>query len=127
MPDRRGAVDSPTRPRPTIAASGLANPGRSTRDRDERIVARGLNALAAGPDGQAKVKLTFWRRQRRPIPPEPGPWTDIGKLGYRANIQSVGAADVPPTHRLCPASAYSDSDPNLAPPAAAPTVEASRT
>lgn len=70
--------------------------------------------VAAGPSGDVALKLTFWRPQRRPIPPEPGAWTDIGKLTYRAGIQSVGGASgggVP-----CPKSAYSENDPNLSPP-----------
>ncbi|MGZ4201669.1 MAG: hypothetical protein ACXVRH_06400, partial [Thermoleophilaceae bacterium] len=52
----------------------------------------------------------------KPIPPEQGTWTDIGKLSYRANIQSVGASELSPLNRLCPKSAYSDNDPNLSPP-----------
>jgi hypothetical protein len=72
--------------------------------------------VAAGPNGDVALKLTFWRPQRRAIPPEQGTWTDIGKLSYRANVQSVGASDVPPLNRLCPISAYSDNDPNLSPP-----------
>jgi len=72
--------------------------------------------VAAGPNGDVALKLTFWRPQRKPIPPEQGAWTDIGKLSYRANVQSVGTSDVPPLHRICPQSAYSDNDPNLSPP-----------
>ncbi len=72
--------------------------------------------VASGPSGEVVLKLTFWRPQRRSIPPEQGAWTDIGKLSYGANIQSVGAAEIPPLHRFCPQSSYSDSDPNLSPP-----------
>jgi hypothetical protein len=72
--------------------------------------------VAAGPNGDVGLKLTFWRPQRRSIPPEQGAWTDIGKLSYGANIQSVGASTVPALNRVCPQSSYSDSDPNLSPP-----------
>ena len=69
--------------------------------------------VAAGPNGDAAVTLTFWRPQRRSIPPEPGAWTDIGKLTYWANIESVGASNVPGGNIDCPKSAYSVNDPNL--------------
>ncbi len=72
--------------------------------------------VAAGPNGEVVLKLTLWRPQRRSIPPEQGAWTDIGKLSYGANIQSVGAAEIPPLHRFCPRSSFSGSDPNLSPP-----------
>ncbi len=75
--------------------------------------------VAAGPNGDVALKLTFWRPQRKSIPPEPGAWTDIGKLSYGANIQSAGtshAPDVPGFSTECPKSAYSDNDPNLSPP-----------
>lgn len=65
--------------------------------------------LAAGPNGDVAVKLTFWRPQRRSIPPEPGTWTDIGKLNYWASIQSGNASGE------CPKSAYTLNDPNLSP------------
>ena len=63
--------------------------------------------VAAGPTGGVALKLSFWRPQRRPIPPEPGAWTDIGKLRYSATVQSVGAS--------CPQSSFSEDDPNLSP------------
>ncbi|MGB7587270.1 MAG: hypothetical protein WBM00_01025 [Solirubrobacterales bacterium] len=72
--------------------------------------------VVAGPNGEVVLKLTFWRPQRRSIPPEQGAWTDIGKLSYGADVQSVGASEVPPLNRNCPKGSYSDSDPNLSPP-----------
>jgi hypothetical protein len=74
--------------------------------------------VAAGPNGDVALTLTFWRPQRRSIPPEPGAWTDIGKLSYGASIQSVGASNVPGPSTDCPKSAFSDNDPNLSPPQA---------
>jgi hypothetical protein len=64
-------------------------------------------AVAAGPDGNVVLRLTFWRPQRRPIPPEPGAWTDIGGLTYATGLSGVGLA--------CPQSALSTTDPNLTP------------
>jgi hypothetical protein len=61
--------------------------------------------LAAGPNGDVSVTLTFWRPQRRPIPPETGDWIDIGRLDY-----SVGISE---TESSCPKRAFSESDPNL--------------
>lgn len=63
--------------------------------------------VAAGADGNIVLTLTFWRPQRRPIPPEPGAWTDIGGLTYATRLSGVGLA--------CPQSALSDTDPNLTP------------
>jgi hypothetical protein len=61
--------------------------------------------VAAGPSGDVIVTLTFWRPQRRPIPPETGDWIDIGRLDY-----AVGVSE---TERSCPKRAFSESDPNL--------------
>ena len=72
--------------------------------------------VTAGPSGDVAIKLTFWRPQRKSIAPEPGAWTDIGKLSYMANIQSVGTTDLPPESRDCPQTAFSEDDPNLSPP-----------
>jgi hypothetical protein len=72
--------------------------------------------VAAAPNGDVALKLTFWRPQRRSIPPEAGTWTDMGKLSYSADVQSVGASELSPLNRLCPQGAYSDNDPNLSPP-----------
>lgn len=63
--------------------------------------------VAAGPSGDVVMKLTFWRPQRKPIPPEPGAWTDIGKLRYSATVQSAGA--------MCPQASFSEDDANLSP------------
>jgi hypothetical protein len=63
--------------------------------------------VAAGADGNVVLTLTFWRPQRRPIPPEPGPWTDIGGLTYTTGLSGVGF--------VCPQSSLSESDPALAP------------
>jgi hypothetical protein len=71
--------------------------------------------VAAGPDGNVVLTLTYWRPQRRPIPGEPGDgvpgaWTDIGGLAYTAGIPDIGIG--------CPQSSVSETDPNLttAPP-----------
>jgi hypothetical protein len=67
--------------------------------------------VAAGPSGDVAVKLTFWRPQRKSIPPEPGTWTDIGKLSYWAGVGPANG----PGGANCPQSAYSVNDPNLSP------------
>ncbi|MGB7587271.1 MAG: hypothetical protein WBM00_01030 [Solirubrobacterales bacterium] len=72
--------------------------------------------VAAGPNGDVALKLAFWPPQRKSIPPEPGAWTDIGKLTYGANIISVGASTDLGSNTQCPASAYSFNDPNLTRP-----------
>jgi hypothetical protein len=64
--------------------------------------------VKAGPSGQVVVMLTFWRPQRRPIPPEPGGWTDIGQLTYAA-AAAIGAQGA------CPQTAFTEDDPNLTP------------
>jgi hypothetical protein len=80
--------------------------------------------VAAGPDGNVVLKLTFWRPQRRPIagetclppagrPCSPSDWIDIGGLDYTAAVSDMGSA--------CPQSAFSSTDPSLTPP----TVETS--
>ena len=71
--------------------------------------------VASGPSGDVAVKFTFWRPQRRPIPPEQGEWTDIGKLRYGARIQSVGGRPDPPGSQDCPQSSFSANDPILSP------------
>jgi hypothetical protein len=72
--------------------------------------------VAAGPNGDVALKLTFWRPQRKPIPPETGSWIDMGKLSYSADVQSLGTTQTSPLNRLCPPSAYSTNDPNLSQP-----------
>lgn len=80
-------------------------------------------SVAAGPDGNVVLTLTFWRPQRRPIPGEPGygvpgAWTDIGGLTYTAVVQEIGDLGNPPGRRhigkACPQGAFSSTDP-LAP------------
>jgi hypothetical protein len=75
--------------------------------------------VRAGPDGQVRLTLTFWRPQRRPAPGEPGyvappdpqrpwddpqtAWIDIGGLDYLASPQGGGPG--------CPENAYTVSAP----------------
>jgi hypothetical protein len=69
--------------------------------------------VTAGPNGHVVVRLTFWRPQRAPIPPETAPWIDIGHLSYGVNISETGDP--------CPASSLSNPSPSLvATPAYAP-------
>ena len=66
--------------------------------------------VEARPGGDVVVTLTFWRPQRRPIPPETGDWIDIGGLNYRATLSGMD-----PGRFTCEQGAYSSSDPNLTP------------
>ncbi len=69
--------------------------------------------VKAGPSGDVVVELTFWRPQRRPIPPETADWIDIGGLNY-----FVAALPTEPDTfegRFCAQDSYSTSDPNLVP------------
>ena len=59
----------------------------------------------ARADGDVVLTMTYWRPQRRSIPPEPGTWTDMGGLNY-----ALGIADHPLN---CPTPTLSTSDPNL--------------
>ena len=72
--------------------------------------------VSPGPGGDVRVTFTFWRPQRRPIPPETGSWIDVGGLNYRAEISGMD-----PGEFTCEQDAYSTSDPSLAP--TDPTVE----
>jgi hypothetical protein len=68
--------------------------------------------VAAGPDGNVVLTLTYWRPQRRPIPGEPGygvpgAWTDMGGLTYTAGIADLAIS--------CPKDAFLSVDPQLAP------------
>jgi hypothetical protein len=65
-----------------------------------------------GPDADSDVEVTFnfWRPQRPAAPGEPGEWTDVGNLLYRA-----GAAFGPGIR--CPQDAYEQISPDLAPQA----------
>jgi hypothetical protein len=69
--------------------------------------------VRADPNGHVVMDLTFWRPQRRPIPPEPGAWTDIGKLSYAVSFQQVGGQDTSLIRTHCPTTAFSETDPNL--------------
>lgn len=81
--------------------------------------------VAPGPDGDVVVTLTFWRPQRRPIPPEKGDWVDIHGLTHYTVVASIAEQRSPqelpqpglPISKPCPQSAYSTADPNLTPTA----------
>jgi hypothetical protein len=75
--------------------------------------------VAAGPDGDVVLTLTFWRPQRRPIPPETANWIDLGGLTYPTLVQYVGSPADGTIQRFCPQTAFSSFDPNLVP---APTT-----
>jgi hypothetical protein len=72
--------------------------------------------VAAGPTGDVVLTLTFWRPQRRPIPPETGDWIDIGGLTYSVpkivNLELGGHEQIAASAGPCP---LSTTDPNLAP------------
>jgi hypothetical protein len=72
--------------------------------------------VAAGPSGDVVLRLTFWRPQRRPIPPETGEWIDIGGLTYSVakivNPELPGDRQIPESVGPC---AISTTDPNLTP------------
>lgn len=58
----------------------------------------------AAPDGQdIEVRFTFWRPQRRPIPPETAPWTDIGRLNY---MVAFGCDENGCGNKACPPDAF---------------------
>ena len=61
--------------------------------------------VRSGAGGDVVLTLTFWRPQRRPIPPEASEWVDIGRLVYEA--EGPGGD--------CPQSTFSTADPNLSP------------
>ena len=70
--------------------------------------------VEAGPSGDVVVELSFWRPQRRPIPPETDKWIDMGGLDYYI----AATPEQPPEGGLaqfCPQDSLSSSDPNLAP------------
>lgn len=70
-----------------------------------------------GPDADTdvEVRLTFWRPQREALPDEPGRWIDVGHNVYIADGR--GPLENPSSFQggSCPASAYSETDPNLTP------------
>jgi hypothetical protein len=99
------AGNSATVPYP-VAGYQPGPPGPGTNDNPFPV--------AAGPDGNVVLTLTFWRPQRKPIPGEaclgenpPCEWIDIGRLMYGTRLSGVGLA--------CPQSALSATDPNLTP------------
>lgn len=59
-------------------------------------------------NGDIVLTLTFWRPQRRPIPPETAPWMDIGGLtyvdGFGCVVNGVGNRC---GNKNCPLGAYS--------------------
>jgi hypothetical protein len=61
--------------------------------------------VAAPAGAPVTVNLTFWRPQRRSIPPEAGEWTDIGGLNHSA---AAGVAS-------CPQTAFSEGHAELRP------------
>jgi hypothetical protein len=63
--------------------------------------------VKARPNGDVIVRLTFWRPQRRPIPPETGNWIDIGGLHHAAGIDGIDSS--------CRQSTFSNPSPGLTP------------
>jgi hypothetical protein len=76
--------------------------------------------VAARPNGDVVLTLTFWRPQRKSIPGETSEWTDIGGLAYTAprliNPELPGPQQFPGAGP-CPQGAFSTTDRNLAPSA----------
>jgi hypothetical protein len=99
----------------TDTAGDSATVSYPVADSDPGTGGNGFQAGADPVSGDVLLTLTYWRPQRRPIPPETGQWTDIGGLTYSDNISSVGSLDLSTTLTDCPASAYSTTDPNLTP------------
>jgi hypothetical protein len=91
-----GQGNSATVPYP-VAGPNPGPPGPGTRENPFPV--------KAGPNGDVVLTLTFWRPQRRPIPPETGDWIDIGGLFYTAGIADVGL--------FCRQGTFSETDPNL--------------
>jgi hypothetical protein len=69
--------------------------------------------VKAGPDGNVVLTLTFWRPQRRPIPPETAEWIDIGGLTYMVGPPCFQTTGCLPHN--CPPDAFSTADSNLRP------------
>ena len=69
--------------------------------------------VEARPNGDVRVTMTFWRPQRRPIPPESGDWIDMGGLIYNAKTHFTAQPS-------CSQQAFSENDPNLAPDSSLP-------
>ena len=94
-----GQGDSVTVPYPIQAPGSDGSPG------GPGSTGSGLPVKAA-PNGDVVLRLTFWRPQRAPIPPESAPWIDIGHLNYGAGFSDTG--------QMCPRSTFSDPSPTLA-------------
>ena len=75
--------------------------------------------VAARPNGDIVLTLTFWRPQRRPIAGETGEWTDIGGLTYSVprlvNPELPGDQQIDSAAGPCPPSAFSTTDQDLTP------------
>ena len=94
----------------TVSISYPVAPGAPGTDTDNRF------SVADGPDPDSDVEVTlnFWRPQRPAAPGEPGEWTDVGNLTYSARAKSFGSGP-----DFCPADAYTEISPELAPVAQA--------
>jgi hypothetical protein len=68
--------------------------------------------VAAGPDGQVAMTLTYWRPQRARTAGDSGAgeWVDIGGLTYNMNLDGA----------YCRQDAYATKDAKLAPPPSGP-------
>jgi hypothetical protein len=114
------AGNSATVPYP-IAGYEPGPPGPGTNDDPFEV--------EPGPDGDVVLTLTFWRPQRRPIPPDPETglggdaclqddppckWIDIGGLTYTTGLSGVGF--------VCPQSSLSENDPEELEPATSPVL-----
>ena len=94
----------------TTTMSYPVAPGSSGTRENPFAPTDGLDA-----DTDVEVTLTFWRPQREALPDEPGRWIDVGHNVYIAD--SRGPLEDPSSFPggSCPASAYSETDPNLTP------------
>ena len=94
----------------TTTMSYPVAPGASGTRENPFAPTDGLDA-----DTDVEVTLTFWRPQREALPDEPGRWIDVGHNVYIAD--SRGPLEDPSSFQggSCPASAYSETDPNLTP------------
>ena len=80
---------------PNCGSPPCPPPGLGTRDNPFPV--------KAGASGDVVLEMSFWRPQRRAIPPETSEWIDVGGLTYGAGIG-----------RDCPQAAFTTTDP-LAP------------
>lgn len=70
---------------------------------------------ASGPIPEIEVTLTFWRPQRKALPEEPGEWIDVGHTVYVAGGRGIDQDASSYPGGGCRPSAYSETDPDLAP------------